>query len=155
MLLIVCLQANFESTMKIPLPLLIIIASNYSQKVSLSSLPLHHPLTQLPSHPLTHTISTCPYQDVILEAPICSKLTRVKDHISSDIPLQRSANTRLWLKNCSIMADFLPRELFLGKSESYFFRIHYTMGAINVGMWRSNSVCYIGSMFVAPSISAW
>ena len=130
-----CLQADKNSTIKIPLTLLLVQASNDSVESSTFSFtPQHyHPLTHPPSHPLTHTTTSCPYEAVIIEAPVCGKITRTMHYIGEDGALQWTVDAWLSLTNCSTMGDHLPKEIFLGQSESYYFRVHFVMSSIYPG----------------------
>ena len=129
-IIISCLQAGTNSTMEIPLPLLIVQASNDGVESSLSFTPQrYHPLTHPPSHHLTHTTNSCPYEAVILEAPVCGKITRTRRYVSRVGALQWSIDAWLPLANCSAMSDSLPSEVFLGQSESYYFKVHFVMSS--------------------------
>ncbi len=86
--------------------------------------------------PHIHTLTTnsCPYQDVVIAAPVCGQVTRTQYHVES-VGVLRWTNLKISGTNCSVMEDRVPREIFLGRLESYEFRVEFMLQPTFTGEW--------------------
>ena len=90
------------------------------------------------SHPLLHQAQlshVCRLTDVLIEAPVCSRITRTIVEIERLGPLQAvDVGTLPWI-NCSVMGDSLPRDVFLRLGESYVFMVQLVINPVIAGIY--------------------
>lgn len=142
--------------MKFPLPLLVSSAAMYMQygvdgfRLGLPSwLPdvnytqhplafsnnggLHHEQLISASHNLLMPSQSCPFVEMLVEATSCGTVTRSKLQVVKEGALKWIDELSLAENNCNISAHHLPKDIFLGKSASYTFLVHFAMNPSILG----------------------
>ena len=142
--------------MKFPLPLLVSSAAMYMQygvdgsRLGLPSwLPdvnytqhslafsnnggLHHEQLISASHNLLMPSQSCPFVEMLVEATSCGTVTRSKLQVVKEGALKWIDELSLAKTNCNISAHHLPKDIFLGKSASYTFLVHFAMNPSILG----------------------
>ena len=86
------------------------------------------PLVQGALHRLAHCrTDACSYSATSVEAPQCGALTRSKLHLTEDGVLRRIESSSLPERNCTVLGDGLPGDLFLGRGEAYNFTVNFVL----------------------------
>ena len=76
----------------------------------------------------------CPLVNVLLAAPVCGKVTRSDLQVVEDGSLQWLSRGALPWENCSVMADTLPPDIFLGLGGSYTFTVQLVLNPLLAGL---------------------
>ena len=142
--------------MRFPLPLLISSAAMYmhhDMNVSHLGLPLWLPAVNYTQHPLAFSnngglyheqlisashnllmsLQSCSFVEMHVEATSCGTITRSKLQVVKEGALKWIDELSLAENNCNISAHNLPKDIFLGKSASYNFLVHFVMNPSILG----------------------
>ena len=155
--------------MKFPLPLLVSSAALYMYHDLNIGLPLWLPAVNYTQHPLafsnngglyheqltsaSHNLlispQSCPFVEMHVEATSCGMITRSKLQVVKEGALKWINDLSLAENNCNISAHLLPKDIFLGKSASYKFLVHFVMNPSILG----NSIMTVSQKFILHKIS--
>ena len=134
----VCLQLYANMEYRIPTPVLLsfyLFSLRNATTNCPSELLDRHPLDLFTSgfSPLSLCFSSqCPFVSVALEASICRNFSRTAIHLPEEEDQLREQQFGLLPeKNCSVLAGDLPRNIYMGKLDSY--RISVTFQLLGLG----------------------
>ena len=88
-----------------------------------------HPLLRLP-----RTSLVCPLRRVVVEAPICDRVTRSLVEIERAGLLEFVSGDLLPWLNCEVMSEALPSDVFLRRGERYVFTVHLIINPLLTGL---------------------
>ena len=88
-----------------------------------------HPLLRLP-----RTSLVCPLHRVVVEAPICDRVTRSLVEIERAGLLEFVSGDLLPWLNCEVMSEALPSDVFLRRGERYVFTVHLIINPLLTGL---------------------
>ena len=88
-----------------------------------------HPLLRL-----RQTSLICPLTRVLVEAPICDRVTRSVVEMQRTGFLESVDRESLPWVNCGVMSDALPTDVFLRPGESYVFTVHLFLNPLLEGV---------------------
>ena len=143
-------------SVKFPLPLLVSSAALYMyhvMNISHLGLPLGLPAVNYTQHPLafsnngglyheqltsaSHNLlmssRSCSFVEMHVEATSCGTVTRSKLQVVKEGALKWINELSLAENNCNISAHLLPKDIFLGKSASYKFLVHFVINPSILG----------------------
>ena len=139
---------------KLPLPLLISSSLHGNQSafrgetLTLNEADsLHELVDTLPHELLANVQHICPFLEVMVEAPVCSLVTRSKFHVEQEGVLRWIDLDSLPERNCALPGSDLPADIFLELSTTYNFIVHFVLNP-DVGEFYYN-------WFAPPVLYAW
>ena len=93
---------------------------------------LYHEQLTSASHNLLISPQSCPFVEMHVEATSCGMITRSKLQVVKEGALKWISELSLAENNCNI-STHLPKDVFLGKSASYKFLVHFVMNPSILG----------------------
>ena len=94
---------------------------------------LYHEQLTSASHNLLMSSRSCSFVEMHVEATSCGTVTRSKLQVVKEGALKWISELSLAENNCNISAHLLPKDIFLGKSASYKFLVHFVINPSILG----------------------